>query len=879
MTVYTTIPQSDANLDVTLTESNDIITLDINPAAVSVSGAVSSVNGLSGAVVLDSDDILQGTTNLYATNPIIDARVDLQTGANLDLSFKTTTDLTEGTNLYYTQSRFDSALAAKSTTDLTEGTNLYYTDARVNTFLTDGSVTSVNFENETSLSWNPTDQTLDMPLDGITIQLGQESVVRVVNKSGTTILNGQVVSVTGSQGNRMSVDFASNVSDDLSKTVLGVATEDIPNNAEGFITALGLVRDIDTSALIEGQPIYLGVNGGLTSTLPISPAHEVLVGYCVRSSATVGSIFIKAQNGYELSELHDVLITTPVSGQVIQYNGATQLWQNQTLDFVTDAELGVIIGSTLTSANAYADSQDVITLSSANAYTDSQVSSVVVPVTTDDLPEGLANEYFTDARAISALENNADTTLTGNLTVNGDFVVLEQVKINNFEFPLTNIGRTDQWVSNAYDLDASNAYTKFQLRTNDPVITFNTSNFFDDVNNLRTIYIQVDYRGGNGGIDWPANVVWDNQTEPNFATGGNDRHIVVMTGNGTNGWFAYVEQVVNPANPSSLTGKLSHYNLLDVGNITDGTAGQVLSTNANGTFSFVDQSGGGGGGALEDLTDVSILNLQNNDLLIYNATALEWQNTNLGISVTPTLSGDATTFTGSPYTFTVTNHATYDDINYFVEVYDGATLVVANSAVTDNGDGTLTFGVPATATTYQIRVKAQDFGDLQSEIGTLDFDAEAFGGTFRYWRMTDVTCVQGNWWMLADIRYYSAPGQSGTAYPPNMTSATTPSPYVVLENNIYNASYPGWKAMDSNTTSTFFWTIGSSNGPADWLQIDFGSSINIQSMYIKAGNNQSYAPTSFKIYGSDTGAFAGEETLITSQSGLPSVAGQVTNVG
>ena len=112
-----------------------------------------------------------------------------------------------------------------------------------------------------------------------------------------------------------------------------------------------------------------------------------------------------------------------------------------------------------------------------------------------------------------------------------------------------------------------------------------------------------------------------------------------------------------------------------------------------------------------------------------------------------------------------------------------------------------------------------------------------------------------------------------------MTSTNTPSPYVVLENNIYNASYPGWKAMDSNTTSTFFWTIGSTNGPADWLQIDFGSSINIQSMYIKAGNNQSYAPTGFKIYGSDTGAFAGEETLITSQSGLPSVAGQVTNVG
>ena len=42
----------------------------------------------------------------------------------------TTTNIAEGTNLYYTQGRFDSAFAAKSTTNLAEGTNLYFTTAR-----------------------------------------------------------------------------------------------------------------------------------------------------------------------------------------------------------------------------------------------------------------------------------------------------------------------------------------------------------------------------------------------------------------------------------------------------------------------------------------------------------------------------------------------------------------------------------------------------------------------------------------------------------------------------------------------------------------------------------------------------------------------------
>ena len=45
----------------------------------------------------------------------------------------TTTDLTEGSNLYYTQARFDAALAAATADDLSEGlTNLYYTTTRFN---------------------------------------------------------------------------------------------------------------------------------------------------------------------------------------------------------------------------------------------------------------------------------------------------------------------------------------------------------------------------------------------------------------------------------------------------------------------------------------------------------------------------------------------------------------------------------------------------------------------------------------------------------------------------------------------------------------------------------------------------------------------------
>ncbi len=42
----------------------------------------------------------------------------------------TTTDINEGSNLYYTSARFNSSFATKSTSDLSEGSNLYFTNAR-----------------------------------------------------------------------------------------------------------------------------------------------------------------------------------------------------------------------------------------------------------------------------------------------------------------------------------------------------------------------------------------------------------------------------------------------------------------------------------------------------------------------------------------------------------------------------------------------------------------------------------------------------------------------------------------------------------------------------------------------------------------------------
>ena len=74
-----------------------------------------------------TSDLTEGN-NLYYTTARADSDFDTR------LTTKTTSNLTEGSNLYYTTDRadsdFDTRLTTKTTSDLTEGDNLYYTTAR-----------------------------------------------------------------------------------------------------------------------------------------------------------------------------------------------------------------------------------------------------------------------------------------------------------------------------------------------------------------------------------------------------------------------------------------------------------------------------------------------------------------------------------------------------------------------------------------------------------------------------------------------------------------------------------------------------------------------------------------------------------------------------
>lgn len=146
-----------------------------------------------------------------------------------------------------------------------------------------------------SMNWSDADGTLQIGLKGgnVILQVGQEQVVRVLNKTGVQIDNGDVVYINGSQGNRPTVALADADGAHPADVPTGVATEDIADNASGYITTQGLVRDIDTSSWAAGTVLYLSTTpGAMTSTAPVIPAEGPVIAIVTYQHATNGVILV-----------------------------------------------------------------------------------------------------------------------------------------------------------------------------------------------------------------------------------------------------------------------------------------------------------------------------------------------------------------------------------------------------------------------------------------------------------------------------------------------------------------------------------------------------------------------------------------------------------
>jgi len=193
------------------------------------------------------------------------------------------------------------------------------------------------------VQWNRDDGTMDVGLyGGSVLQVGQEIHYYAKNTSGSLITNGTPVMFTGAVGASGKLTFASAVADGsvLAEYMMGVATQDIANNAFGYVTSFGLVRGFNTSGSpygevwTDGDLLYFdpATPGTWTKVKPAAPNIAIPVAVVINASGGgSGSIFVRMELSESLNNLQDVYVNGggPNDFDMLIYNASNSRWENK----------------------------------------------------------------------------------------------------------------------------------------------------------------------------------------------------------------------------------------------------------------------------------------------------------------------------------------------------------------------------------------------------------------------------------------------------------------------------------------------------------------------------------------------------------------------
>ena len=321
----------------------------------------------------------------------------------VDLAGNTTTDLPEGTNLYYTDAKARGSISL-STVDPAPATGLgsltynsstgaftftQVTNTGVRALFSATTATGISYNSGTgdfSLASIPNSSLTNSVINiidafGVTtaVALGNSpaydvgpasTIIELVrNETGSAIPRGTPVAIVGYASSRPLVAPA-DANDPTRMPAIGLAYEQIPNGSNGSVVAIGIAKQIDTSAFTVGQTLYVSTTPG-------------------------------------------VLTTTPPTGE-------TGLIQN--IGKVTDVGVNgrvLVLGPGRTNAVPILDSGKIFLGNGSNQAASTTLNTTVVP-------EG-TNEYFTQSRArtsISVTDAGGDGSLsydntTGVITYTG----------------------------------------------------------------------------------------------------------------------------------------------------------------------------------------------------------------------------------------------------------------------------------------------------------------------------------------------------------------------------------------------------------------------------------------------------------------------------
>lgn len=389
-----------------------------------VSGTTTSIN----TETLTVDDNVVVLNNNVTGSPTENAGIEVERGTstNVALRWNETTDKWETTNdgsaYSVIATNGNIALGTDTTGDyvssLVAGTNIAITnnsgEGATPTISVSGSVSSVDsisspdfiqFDTTANttpvtglLGWDSVQGTLNLGLSATKhIHIGEESLFRVRNATGTTIGKGTALYASGVESSGR-IQVTPYVADGTVREVrfMGLAAESIADGVNGFVQHFGHVRDLDTrgtssTAISVGDETWAAgdilyvhptVPGKLTN---VAPRHAVVVALLIVRHQTTGWLFVRSSSGGHIGDIHDIVLTSPTDGQFLRYDSASTSWVNDTINLGTDTTGNYMSGVSV---------QNGLTVSHTPAEGSSATIGVDNALMTNYLLEGAAGNSY-----------------------------------------------------------------------------------------------------------------------------------------------------------------------------------------------------------------------------------------------------------------------------------------------------------------------------------------------------------------------------------------------------------------------------------------------------------------------------------------------------
>jgi len=382
-----------------------------------------SETNLSGSGTIDVPLVLKENVNLTSVTASFNgdgSQVTNITTSNID-NFETDVraKLSAGSNMQYSGGEFATvaspyftnatitnqitALTASATRNLTDYIDFNAVDPAFNIGRLHRGIDSGELE-------------YDLPFENTTLVVGQQTILKVKNNTASTLNKGSVVRISGSQGSNdlLYAVTASWESDSYSANTIGFTMSELLSDETGYVLLNGMLFGVNTSAYIAGDLLFLSSSGQFTNIAPTQPKHSVRLGHVARK-ANNGSIFVRVQNGFEIDELRDVLITSPQNYDLL-VRDTDGLWKNTKTLAGTYTFNGDVTGSNI-QARLYGTASHALNAATASLSADAQTLG---GYNSSDFARLAANNTFSGINTFNnALSASQSVYVANNLTVMG----------------------------------------------------------------------------------------------------------------------------------------------------------------------------------------------------------------------------------------------------------------------------------------------------------------------------------------------------------------------------------------------------------------------------------------------------------------------------